>query len=156
VEDTQEQLPVFLANPDVSYPNQFPLPRFTNGAFLVCLEALYKRVSGRDLKSVLFGKPHRATYEYATQRINELAGEYGYSAPPLHRIYAIGDNPLSDIKGANAVGWTSILVRTGCFQSTADNDPDNPATFVCPSITEAAEYILKQELCANKDNTQRP
>jgi ribonucleotide monophosphatase NagD (HAD superfamily) len=33
------------------------------------------------------------------------------------------------------MGWTSILVRTGCFQSTDDNDSQHPATHVCPSIT---------------------
>jgi hypothetical protein len=33
---------VFLANPDLAYANQFHLMRFTNGAFHVCLEALYK------------------------------------------------------------------------------------------------------------------
>jgi hypothetical protein len=38
----EEQLPVFLANPDLSYANQFHLMRFTNGAFHLCLQALYK------------------------------------------------------------------------------------------------------------------
>ncbi len=33
---------MFLANPDLAYANQFHLMRFTNGAFHVCLEALYK------------------------------------------------------------------------------------------------------------------
>jgi ribonucleotide monophosphatase NagD (HAD superfamily) len=33
----------------------------------------------------------------------------------------IGDNPKSDIAGANKKGWTSILVRTGVFKG-ADND----------------------------------
>jgi hypothetical protein len=33
------------------------------------------------------------------------------------------------------MGWTSILVRTGCFQGPGDNDPRHPATHVCPSIT---------------------
>ena len=30
-------------------------------------------------------------------------------------IFAVGDNPAADVRGANAAGapWTSILVRTG-------------------------------------------
>jgi len=36
-------------------------------------------------------------------------------------IYMIGDNPASDIRGANAIGWPSFLVRTGVFRD-ADND----------------------------------
>jgi len=35
----------------------------------------------------------------------------------LTNIYMIGDNPKSDIAGANAKGWTSILVRSGVFNA---------------------------------------
>jgi hypothetical protein len=51
-------------------------------------------VSGRELKSVLYGKPYRATYEYAIRRITELLEQRGHAEPP-QRIYAVGDNPLS-------------------------------------------------------------
>lgn len=30
-------------------------------------------------------------------------------------IFMIGDNPASDIRGANAKGWVSILVKSGVF-----------------------------------------
>jgi hypothetical protein len=43
---------------------------------------------------VLFGKPYRATYEYAIRRITELLEQRGHAEPP-QRIYAVGDNPLS-------------------------------------------------------------
>ncbi len=51
-------------------------------------------MSGRELESVLFGKPYRATYEYAIRRITELLEQRGHAEPP-QRIYAVGDNPLS-------------------------------------------------------------
>ena len=40
-------------------------------------------------------------------------------------VYGIGDNPKSDIRGANSAGphWSSILVKSGCLQvrnSTAE------------------------------------
>ena len=33
----------------------------------------------------------------------------------VSNFYMIGDNPSSDIRGANDSGWISILVRTGMF-----------------------------------------
>ena len=45
---------------------------------------------------MLFGKPYRATYEYAIRRITELLEQRGHAEPP-QRIYAVGDNPLSGI-----------------------------------------------------------
>lgn len=40
---------------------------------------------------------------------------------PLKRVYMIGDNPESDIRGANVyqspfgTDWTSVLVRSGVY-----------------------------------------
>ena len=64
----------------------------------------------------------------------------------LGKIYAIGDNPRSDVRGANNAGdqWTSILVRTGCFQGE-NNDPDDPADIVVQDVREAMESILDVE-----------
>lgn len=41
----------------------------------------------------------------------------------------IGDNPKSDIRGANQKGWTSILVRSGIFNGQ-NNDEKDPASYV--------------------------
>lgn len=41
----------------------------------------------------------------------------------------IGDNPLVDIRGANSVGWESVLVRTGVF-SEGENSVDEKAKYV--------------------------
>jgi len=53
----------------------------------------------------------------------------------LSNFYMIGDNPESDIAGANGVGWTSILVRTGVYKddlptSKNNNDTRHPAKHV--------------------------
>jgi len=42
----------------------------------------------------------------------------------------IGDNPKSDIAGGNAAGMTTILVRTGVFESSSSNDEEHPASHV--------------------------
>lgn len=55
----------------------------------------------------------------------------------------VGDNPLSDIKGANAVGWKTVLVRTGMFNSPDENDSQNPANLVVENVTVAVPAALK-------------
>ncbi len=122
---SQEQLPIFFANPDVAYANQFHISRFTNGAFRLCIERLYKVCSenglsclfleiqcplfliktnkskemiGQDLVCTLYGKPFQISYEYAKQKLNELASET-LGSQQIDTIYAIGDNPLSGKHG---------------------------------------------------------
>jgi ribonucleotide monophosphatase NagD (HAD superfamily) len=43
---------------------------------------MVQSVSGKELQSVLFGKPHRTTYEYAIQLITELATQQGHTTLP--------------------------------------------------------------------------
>ncbi len=59
----------------------------------------------------------------------------------------IGDNPDSDIDGANRRGdnWVSILVRTGVFQSPEANSDRHPAKYVVQDMEEAVNLIFKLE-----------
>lgn len=95
-----DQLPVLAVNMDLQWMAKARTPRFGHGAFLVCLENLYKKICGRDLVyTALIGKPSEITYEYSQKLIEELATEM--DIPELETVYAIGDNPLTDIYGAN-------------------------------------------------------
>jgi HAD superfamily hydrolase (TIGR01456 family) len=134
------QIPIFVANPDFTYSAQYKAPRFTSGAFLICLQNLYKELTQRELSVTVYGKPFPETYIYAQKLLHRMTG----SDEPLHTVYAIGDNPLSDIKGGNSVGWFTILVRTGCFQG-GENDPVNPAQYVCNTVLDAILFILERE-----------
>lgn len=49
----------------------------------------------------------------------------------------MGDNPFSDIQGANAYGFSSILVRTGVFRGK-DNHAEHPATTVQADVLVSA------------------
>jgi hypothetical protein len=49
----------------------------------------------------------------------------------------VGDNPFSDIQGANDFGINSILVRTGVFRGK-DNHHIHPATTVQPDVLVSA------------------
>ncbi|NXL90848.1 HDHD5 hydrolase, partial [Alectura lathami] len=94
-------LPVLACNMDLLWMAEAKMPRFGHGTFLLCLENIYKKVTGRELKyEALIGKPSTVTYRYAEYLIQEQAKKQGWKAP-IQRLYAIGDNPMSDVYGAN-------------------------------------------------------
>lgn len=94
-------IPVLACNMDLLWMAEAKNPRFGHGMFLVCLESLYKKVTGNDLKyEALIGKPSVVTYNYAELLIKQQAEALGWTTP-VKRLYAIGDNPMADIYGAN-------------------------------------------------------
>uniref|UniRef100_A0A8B9TDY7 Haloacid dehalogenase-like hydrolase domain-containing 5 n=1 Tax=Anas platyrhynchos TaxID=8839 RepID=A0A8B9TDY7_ANAPL len=126
-------LPVLACNMDLLWMAEAKMPRFGHGTFLLCLENIYKKVTGRELKyEALIGKPSTVTYRYAEYLIHEQAKKQGWNSP-IRRLYAIGDNPMSDIYGANlynnylksaqrnqAQSCKSILVCTGVYRHSAE------------------------------------
>eukprot|EP00794_Sanderia_malayensis_P013708 gene13708-15136_t len=97
-----DNLPIIAVNPDLLWMSEAPNPRFGNGAFLCCLESLYKKLTGNDLvyTSVL-GKPNLFTYKYAEDCLRKETAKLHGNEIRLQRIYAIGDNLDTDIYGAN-------------------------------------------------------
>uniref|UniRef100_A0A8B9GP89 Haloacid dehalogenase like hydrolase domain containing 5 n=1 Tax=Amazona collaria TaxID=241587 RepID=A0A8B9GP89_9PSIT len=95
-------LPVLACNMDLLWMAEAKMPsRIGHGTFLLCLENIYKKVTGRELKyEALIGKPSTVTYRYAAYLIQEQAEKQGWKAP-IRRLYAVGDNPMSDVYGAN-------------------------------------------------------
>ncbi|KAK5867695.1 hypothetical protein PBY51_012162 [Eleginops maclovinus] len=94
-------IPVLACNMDLMWMAEAKSPRFGHGMFLVCLESMYKKVTGFDLKyEALIGKPSMVTYNYAELLIREQAKRLGWTTP-VKQLYAIGDNLMSDIYGAN-------------------------------------------------------
>ena len=73
------------------------------------------------------GKPNKPAYGIATKKLqaqlDELAKQSGREAAShtLKHIYAFGDNPKSDVRGANSAGniWRSVLVCTGVYKVKA-------------------------------------
>ncbi|KAK3601715.1 hypothetical protein CHS0354_016074 [Potamilus streckersoni] len=96
-----KQLPVIACNMDLVFMHQACMPRFGHGAFLVCLEALYKKITGKEMEyTALIGKPCEITYRYAEHVINDVAKRIGITRT-IQKLYFIGDNPNVDIVGAN-------------------------------------------------------
>lgn len=94
-------IPVLACNMDLMWMAEAKNPRFGHGMFLVCLESIYKKITGCKLKyEALIGKPSVVTYNYAELLVRQQAESLGW-AEPVERLYAIGDNPMADIYGAN-------------------------------------------------------
>ncbi|KAM4612815.1 haloacid dehalogenase-like hydrolase domain-containing 5 [Polymixia lowei] len=94
-------LPVLACNIDLMWMAEAPSPRFGHGMFLLCLESIYRKMTGRELRyQALMGKPSQLTYRYAELLLRQQAAARGWSSP-LTTLYAIGDNLMTDIYGAN-------------------------------------------------------
>jgi len=101
-------LPILACNMDLQWMAEAPMPRFGHGAFLLCLENLFKKVTGRDLVYTgLIGKPSEITYRHAEHVLQQQAARIagsdsgGEGAGLVSNIYCIGDNVCTDIFGAN-------------------------------------------------------
>ncbi|XP_045165956.1 haloacid dehalogenase-like hydrolase domain-containing 5 [Mercenaria mercenaria] len=93
-------MPVLACNMDLLWMAEACMPRFGHGCFLHSLESLYQKISGRELKyTALVGKPSELTYRHADFLLYEQARNMGMNG--IKTIYCIGDNPESDIYGAN-------------------------------------------------------
>ncbi|KAF7207439.1 haloacid dehalogenase-like hydrolase domain-containing 5 [Nothobranchius furzeri] len=99
VYDTQvsNQLPVLACNMDLLWMADAASPRFGHGMFLLCLESVYKKLTGQKLQyEALLGKPSLLTYQYAEKLLRQQNHNH-----KLSTIYAVGDNLMTDIYGAN-------------------------------------------------------
>ena len=82
-------VPVLACNMDLMWMSAAPMPRFAHGCFLHCLESLYHKISGLELKyTALVGKPSEITYHHSDGALQKLAEDMGY--PKVRRMYCIG------------------------------------------------------------------
>jgi len=146
-------VPIYFSNPDLWWANEYPHPRLGQGGFRAALNGVWKTVSGgKELEATTIGKPHQHTYAYAEDvltawRTRQLGQEKG-GHPELKRVYMVGDNPASDIAGANGhrslrgIEWVSVLVRSGVFR---DGDYDGGALMVVDHVGEAVRSAVERE-----------
>ncbi|KAK2804154.1 hypothetical protein FQN50_006696 [Emmonsiellopsis sp. PD_5] len=140
------RMPIYFSHGDLVFPTEHKLPRMTQGAFRIGIEAMYKALTGADLERVIYGKPELATYKYADEVISSWMKEIHNERSLPENIYMIGDNPASDIIGGNMYGWNTCLVRTGVFQG-GENDENNPASFgVFDTVLDAVQAAVRKEL----------
>ncbi|NXE19741.1 HDHD5 hydrolase, partial [Ardeotis kori] len=120
-------IPVLACNMDLMWVAEAQSPRFGHGTFMVCLENIYKKITGKDLKyEALMGKPSKLTYQYAEYLIRAQAAERQWKQP-IQTLYAIGgsaalsqddeiDNSWeNELASAAAARCRSVLVCTGVY-----------------------------------------
>jgi ribonucleotide monophosphatase NagD (HAD superfamily) len=91
--------------------------------------------------------PHRIAEQLLAQQAVQLGlADAAAATTPgqiFSSIFAVGDNPAADVRGANQAGapWVSVLVRTGVFQGPG-NDAQDPAHVVVDDVLAAVEAAL--------------
>ncbi|KAM5543342.1 hypothetical protein V8D89_003216 [Ganoderma adspersum] len=144
--DDSDPVELVFCNPDLLWKSDFPQPRIGQGAFREAFQAVYKAVAGRPYPCVQYGKPAKATYQFAERvlrdRLEELNGGRIVDMP---HVYMVGDNPESDIAGANAAGWPSVLVKTGVYEP-ARGPPTHEPTYIAEDVEEAVRWAIDREM----------
>lgn len=154
-----DQPPLYFSNPDLWWAAKYHLPRLGQGGFREALEGLWAahtggKEAGVELKKEVIGKPYTKTYAYAEGLITRhreimLKGKVDGRPEPLKRVYMVGDNPESDIKGGNdfrsPVGteWWSVLVKTGVHRD--GQEPRWKPRTIVEDVRGAVEWALKKE-----------
>lgn len=156
-------VPIAFSNNDFLWANDYKLPRFGQGAFRMITEKLFAETNGlnndQTLQLTIFGKPFKVQHDYAHWVLIEWNKmlhnhkEHGFM-PKLHeepvglpftKIYMVGDNPESDIRGANMNGWESILLRTGVYKDEDwDNTVHRPSAGIYDNVLEAVKSVLNK------------
>jgi len=129
-----KQLPVVACNMDLQFMHQAKTPRYGHGAFLICLEALFKKITNYDLQyTALVGKPSEITFRYAEHVLTTQSRKLGFNEP-LKTMYLIGDTPDSDIAGSNLYQQFVNRVWTKQRPDTNDNNHSQQTTYYDPDI----------------------
>ncbi|WVQ68148.1 TIGR01456 family HAD hydrolase [Kwoniella botswanensis] len=144
--DVKGDVELVFSNADVEWRSDWPIPRLGQGAFRLSLESIYKSTTGLELPYKQFGKPFKATYDFSELMLRRYLKEVGRDPEGELNVYMVGDNPLSDIDGANRHGWSSILVRTGVFHDTHGEVPSHKPTIIADDVEKGVEWAIQEEL----------
>ncbi|KAI1018173.1 hypothetical protein LB505_001330 [Fusarium chuoi] len=155
---------LWISNLDMLWKTNYPVNRFGTGAFMEALKGVWSTTTnGTELQFSALGKPSNHTYKYAHDRLlqyyHDMACNRGQSpghdtskCHPLRRVYMIGDNPESDIRGASefeaedGTEWVPILVRTGVWRQTStEKEPRYKPAVIVDDVVDAVVWALNNE-----------
>ncbi|GMG40936.1 unnamed protein product [Ambrosiozyma monospora] len=145
---SKPSVPIVFSNNDFYWANEYPQSRFGQGVFRILVESIYSKINhGKQLETLVLGKPFKISYDYAhhllidwrqkllngkeDDKVLEPKLNDSPDVSPFKKVYMIGDNPESDILGANSYGWESILLRTGVYK---DGDFEKNDALARPSV----------------------
>ncbi|KAJ6264103.1 hypothetical protein Dda_0245 [Drechslerella dactyloides] len=141
---------VWWSNNDLWWQGGYHLPRLGQGGFRAAVEGVWRQVTrGAELKAQTIGKPFRLTYEYAEGVLNRLLEKNVGAGTRVKTVYMVGDNPRSDIEGANAFGWCSLLVESGVFHRGREGGEEGLVGALKPArilagVEEAVDYGMQR------------
>ena len=153
-------IPIYFSNQDLLWANPYKLNRFGQGAFRLLVRKLYSELNGEPLQDYTLGKPTKLTYDFAhhvlidwEKRLNgTIARSIEQKLPmlgtkpsvsPFHSVFMVGDNPASDIIGAQNYGWNSCLVKTGVYKDGDDLKECKP-TMIVDDVFDAVTKALEK------------
>lgn len=151
-ETFDEGPPIFFSHNDMVWATSHDHTRLGMGALRASLEAVFKAMTGKDMKSTAFGKPQVGTFQFATRLLQQWRKDvHGIDSPP-QTVYFVGDTPESDIRGTNEFNesprcentWYSILVRTGVFRE--GTKPRFTPMATVDNVLEAVKHGIKREV----------
>ncbi|KAJ6497823.1 HAD-like domain-containing protein [Mycena sanguinolenta] len=147
LEKQTNPIELVFCNPDLIWRSDFERPRLGQGAFKVAFQSVFKALTGSEYPYIQFGKPTHATYNFATHVLRTYMRDLldHDIDSPLPPIYMVGDNPESDIAGANGAGWDSILVKTGVFTGGGQL-PTHEPTHHADNVEEAVRWAIAREI----------
>lgn len=156
---------LYFSNKDLFWSSTYHLPRFGQGAFQAAVAGVWDQVTGGGetgrLRRTVIGKPFAETYRYAErvlsrhrEEVRRRAGHGGAGGgggkAGLSSVYMVGDNPESDIAGANefkseeGADWCSVLVRTGVWHPDRGEMKHQPRVIV-DDVAAAVRWALRRE-----------
>ena len=122
--DAEKPTRMVLCNPDIIFPVGGGDYAFTSGGMAAMLEALLEqRYPGCNYRFERLGKPHLPIFNEVLTGLDKA------------KAVMIGDQPATDILGANRAGIDSVLMGTGLYGSSA-TDQQATATWFMPSFGE--------------------
>eukprot|EP01082_Thalassiosira_pseudonana_P007422 g6930.t1 g6930 contig23:1507484-1508508(+) len=158
-ENAQQEVEVWFTNPDLVYSGLANHPRLTQGSYRMCLETLFRSVTsststsyysaskdseamhkrGRTLHATTCGKPTTLTGKTALDKLLRQCPQN--TREQDLEIWAVGDNPYSDVALANTMKWNGCLVRTGIW----DGDESRLDSIAQPAkVIDSFGKLLKQ------------
>ncbi|QLQ82017.1 hypothetical protein HG537_0G02710 [Torulaspora globosa] len=158
-QSSKPSIPIYFSNQDLLWANSYELNRFGQGAFRHLVRKLYSEINGGlPLEDNTLGKPTKLTYDFAHHvlidwRNKLLTGDTACQElklpllgqppknSPFQDVYMVGDNPESDIIGAQQYGWKSCLVRTGVYRDQVPLNHVKP-TMIVDDVYQAVTSVL--------------
>ncbi|KAG2128036.1 HAD-like domain-containing protein [Suillus bovinus] len=170
---TRKPVDLVFCNPDLIWQSDFKAPRMGQGAFRVAFQAVFQAslsftakshreqpdapflqsLTGSTYPYIQLGKPTEATYNFAEMMLKHRLEGTWWAVRISHLFLHVtlnfivtADNPESDIAGANAAGWKSILVHTGVYDPHR-GPPSHQPTHQAEDVAEAVRWAIEQEFC---------